>query len=364
MSQDDINRQAFLEEANELLAELETALLELEETPDDSELVDRVFRAMHTIKGSGAMFGFDDVAHFTHDVETVFDMVREGKIPVTKELLDLTLGARDHILELLEDGSAAGSAQAPGHHRRTARAVRSRRRGWARGPPPLRRPSMRNRGDSLTYRVRFKPETGIFSSGTNPLSLIDELTEMGMHQVVAHTSGIPPLSELDPEDCHVWWDVVLATDKGEDAIRDVFIFVEDDCEVKIQVIDSLGALDTDASYKRLGEILVERGDLTQDDLKNVLGEQKRLGDLLTDAGVVSDEQIQSALAEQQARAHHAQDQERSGRRLQHPCLCGQAGLSGGPGGRVGHRPGPDHPGGRGKGRPGLHHLVRGVGAAH
>jgi len=302
MSQDDINRQAFLEEANELLAELETALLELEETPEDSDLVNRVFRAMHTIKGSGAMFGFDDVAHFTHDVETVFDMVREGQIPVTKELLDLTLRARDHILQLLEDqsGTAAGSPQAQAiiAGLRELSGTASEVQATAAGAGSAMADS--EPGDSLTYRVRFKPETGVFTSGTNPLSLIEELTELGMHQVVAHISGIPPLSELDPEDCHVWWDVVLATDKGEDAIRDVFIFVEDDCELKIQVIDKLGALDTDASYKRLGEILIERGDLTQDDLKSVLGEQKRLGDLLTGAGVVSEEQIQSALAEQQA----------------------------------------------------------------
>ncbi|MBU1001513.1 MAG: chemotaxis protein CheA [Proteobacteria bacterium] len=304
MSQDDINRQAFLEEANELLAELETALLELEDTPDDSELVDRVFRAMHTIKGSGAMFGFEDVAHFTHDVETVFDKVRCGELSVTKELLDLTLGARDHILVLLEDegGQATGSPQAEaiiaglrkllGVDVETGTAVQSE--------AELDDLKGSASGDIVTYRIRFKPEPGIFSSGTNPLALIEELTEMGLHQVVAHTEGIPPLSELDPEDCHIWWDVVLATDQGEDAIRDVFIFVDDDCELLIQVIDKLGVLDSDASYKRLGEILVERGDLTQDDLKNVLGDQRRLGDLLTEAGVVSEDQIRSALAEQQA----------------------------------------------------------------
>ena len=65
----------YREEAGELLAELETSLLELEDNPEDIELIGRVFSAMHTIKGSGAMFGFDDIAAFTHAVETVFDMV-------------------------------------------------------------------------------------------------------------------------------------------------------------------------------------------------------------------------------------------------------------------------------------------------
>ena len=80
----DKHRRAFKEEAYELLAELETSLLELEKTPDDEDLIGRVFRAMHTIKGSGAMFGFDDIAAFTHEVETVFDLVRNGRMAVTR----------------------------------------------------------------------------------------------------------------------------------------------------------------------------------------------------------------------------------------------------------------------------------------
>ena len=95
----------YREEAGELLAELETSLLDLEETPDDNDLINRVFRAMHTIKGSGAMFGFDEIASFTHEVETVFDMVRNGKMTVTKRLLDLTLKSRDHILYILNISS-------------------------------------------------------------------------------------------------------------------------------------------------------------------------------------------------------------------------------------------------------------------
>ena len=97
----------YREEAAELLSELETSLLELEENPQDDDLINRVFRAMHTIKGSGAMFGFDDIARFTHEVETVFDQVRNGKMFVTRPLLDLTLQARDQISTMLQ-ASAGG----------------------------------------------------------------------------------------------------------------------------------------------------------------------------------------------------------------------------------------------------------------
>ena len=91
--------EVFREEAGELLEELETSLLELEKDPADLKIVSRVFRAMHTIKGSGAMFGFDDIAGFTHHVETALDKVRDGTVPVSTELIDLTLASRDHIRE-------------------------------------------------------------------------------------------------------------------------------------------------------------------------------------------------------------------------------------------------------------------------
>src|SRR4051794_34412492 len=79
------DRDTYRVEASELLAELEASLLELERTPEDRELIGRVFRALHTIKGSGAMFGFEQIAAFTHDVENAFDLVRAGELAVTSE---------------------------------------------------------------------------------------------------------------------------------------------------------------------------------------------------------------------------------------------------------------------------------------
>ena len=98
----DANHQAvFLEEAQELLVDLEDSLLELERFPQDKDLIGQVFRAMHTIKGSGAMFGFNAVASFTHEIETFYDKVREEIIPVTPELINITLIAKDQIRALL-----------------------------------------------------------------------------------------------------------------------------------------------------------------------------------------------------------------------------------------------------------------------
>ena len=304
MSQEDINKQAFKEEANDLLAELETALLELEENPEDRDLIDRVFRAMHTIKGSGAMFGFDDIAHFTHDVETIFDRVRNGEMAVTKELLDLTLKARDHIKSLLEV-SDGGEEPDFDHGNTIIAGLKALEPGGAEEEAVAEEPAEEEAAtadlsETATYRIRFKPNQDIFLTGTNPLALIEELCELGEGTVVGYVSKIPPLEDLDPESMYIWWDVILNTSSDENSIRDVFIFVEDECEIKIQEIARGELPEEELATKKLGEILVERGDVTLDVLQNALDEQKRLGDLLTSKGVVDKEMVHSALAEQDA----------------------------------------------------------------
>ncbi len=97
-------KQAFREEGREVLVDLESALLELNDNRGDQELVGRVFRALHTLKGSGAMFGFEDMATFTHNLETAFDEVRNGRLQISSELIDLTLSALDQIRAMLEEG--------------------------------------------------------------------------------------------------------------------------------------------------------------------------------------------------------------------------------------------------------------------
>jgi two-component system, chemotaxis family, sensor kinase CheA len=293
----DVHRQAFKEEAYELLAELESSLLELEETPEDIDLIGRVFRAMHTIKGSGAMFGFDDIAAFTHEVETIFDMVRNGKLQVTKRLVNLTLAARDLIKSMLDNSDGGGEVDAEASFQ-----IIAGLRALAAGDLPIAAPAQskarEEAPEKATYRIRFIPAREIFASGSNPLTLLAELRDLGPCNVVAQTAGFPPLEEMDPEACYVYWDVILTTDQGENAIRDVFIFVEDDCELKIEKIARHDQLAEGEDQKKLGEILVERGDMTRDEMEAVLSEQRRFGELAVSKGLIPEAKVQSALVEQ------------------------------------------------------------------
>jgi two-component system chemotaxis sensor kinase CheA len=296
---------AFKEEAYELLVELETSLLELEENPDDRELIGRVFRAMHTIKGSGAMFGFDDIAAFTHEVETVFDLVRNDKLTVTKNLVNLTLAARDQIKAMLDSSGGDGAVDASVSAEIIAglRELVPQEKSVAMPaavPAEKTLPTVKStKGAAVTYRIRFRPALDVFANGTNPLGLLNELRELGPCNVVAQMCNVPLLKDLHPENCYVFWDIILTTDQGIDAIKDVFIFVTDDCELKIDIIDDGGNLGGDGGYKKLGEILVERGDLDPEAMQAILAMQKRLGEMLVDKGLVSPDSVQTALIEQQ-----------------------------------------------------------------
>jgi two-component system, chemotaxis family, sensor kinase CheA len=293
----DVHRQAFKEEAYELLSELESSLLELEETPEDADLISRVFRAMHTIKGSGSMFGFDDIAAFTHEVETIFDMVRNGKLTVTKTLVNLTLGARDQIKAMLDGADGGGEVDAAVSERIIS-GLRALAGDTSAPVVAVHEEAKPVASPEVTYRIRFAPDPHIFNCGSNPLNLLAELHDLGICSVVAQTGALPALEELEPESCYFFWDIVLTTDQGINAIKDVFIFVEDDCQLTIEAVAQHDPFSAQEGYKKVGEILMERGDISKDQMADVLAKQKRFGELAVDSGLVSPASVESALAEQ------------------------------------------------------------------
>lgn len=292
---EDRHVKAFKEESYDILADLESLLLELEENPRNAALIDRVFGAMHTIKGSGAMFGFDAVSEFTHEIETVLDMVRDGILPVTSGLIRLTLSARDKILEMLDSGTQSLDEE--------ARTIVAGYQAMIGGEEPEKKTEVTEakppETTRSTYRILFRPHAEIFASGTNPLLLLEELRALGECTVVARTDDIPVLAEFTPEFCYVSWEIILTSGCDENAIRDVFIFVEDSCELAIDKIFAHDAALDCEDYKRLGEILLDRGVLTPEALRAVLDKQKPLGQQLVEAKIVTPEYVDAALSEQE-----------------------------------------------------------------
>jgi two-component system chemotaxis sensor kinase CheA len=228
-------KQAFQDEARELLTELESALLDLDQNREDREVLGRAFRALHTIKGSGAMFGFDDIAGFAHNLETAFDQLRNGELTATADLISLTLAAGDHIKSMLDQADGRGTVD----RTRTERILADLRKLTGLAETQVKvcaKQTAAQAGSEAPhdFRIRFRPALDILSTGANPLLLLKELRELGPLRITLDTSAIPALGGIDAERCYLAWDMVLTTPAGADAIRDVFIFVEDNCELSIE----------------------------------------------------------------------------------------------------------------------------------
>ncbi|KKC33299.1 chemotaxis protein CheA [Devosia psychrophila] len=230
--------ETFRQEARELLEQLELGLLDLEQNPANDDLINSTFRALHTIKGSGAMFGFTAVAAFVHEFETAFDQVRKGQSPATPALIGVALDAKDHIHKLIEEPDApqtggqailealriviAGGtgadivldeAPAPAASIAEAAPVATGEQRW--------RIRFRLPGDSLVY-------------GTNPLLLLDEIRALGPCTVVALTDTIPSLDVIDPEVPYIGWQIDMVADDPREAIDDVFLFLKDGMELSVE----------------------------------------------------------------------------------------------------------------------------------
>ena len=248
-------KQSFREEAREILTDLESALLELNERRGDAELVGRIFRGLHTIKGSGAMFGFERVAEFTHDLETAFDLVRNGQVEPSSDLIDLTLAALDQIGAMLQEGTSGATPADTAVCTRILESIR-KLAGIAEGAAPAIVQQIAENGPSLPaegmqgWRIRFAPGPDLMRCGANPILLLRELGQLGRLSIEADLDAVPPLAELDPERCYFAWEMTLETAAPIDAIRDVFIFVEDCCELKIDLAS--GPVATEASLTTNG----------------------------------------------------------------------------------------------------------------
>ncbi|UVO31527.1 chemotaxis protein CheA [Bradyrhizobium arachidis] len=254
-------RDVFHQEARELLDQLEEALLDLGNSSDDRDLVDCAFRALHTIKGSGAMFGFDEVAGFVHEFETAFDRVRKGSVAISPPLVQVALAAKDHIARLIAE---------PGRHVADGEAVLKRLRAIVSNDEgsdpgdtfPLAGGRVAAADPSLvqtpvqTWRVKFRLAENALVLGANPLLLLDELRELGPCEVRVKTDAVPPLESTDPEVCYLDWEVVVTTNRDRQAIDDVFIFIADGMELSIETV-AADAADAPAADKAATAKVIE-----------------------------------------------------------------------------------------------------------
>jgi two-component system, chemotaxis family, sensor kinase CheA len=230
----------FLAEAEDLISNIEQSALSLGGDESPAEAINQLFRAFHTIKGSGAMCGLLQVSAFTHHVETLLDRVREGAVAVSPELSDLVLAAADQIKLLLAVEQGGKPVAAESNQRLIDQiselsdaAVKANH---PRASLPTSEEECLSEGKERTWEIRFHPSPGLLACGGNPILLLRDLGKLGRCEIVGHTETVPPLDQIQPELCYFWWSVRLQSTADENAIRDVFLFVEDGSTLEIELL--------------------------------------------------------------------------------------------------------------------------------
>jgi two-component system chemotaxis sensor kinase CheA len=259
----------FFLECEELLADLENGLLTMRAGDADNETVNAVFRAVHSIKGGAGAFGFESLVRFAHVFETLMDKVRAGQIPEGAELAGALLRAADVLADLV---SAARSGLAVDEERSSAIAAELEaftRGGGADAPkqdavedeishfevnvlpetasdlddPDFSFTPMAISLDEpspppLAWRIEFSPLKTLYASANEPAILLRELERLGEAAISLDSSRLPDLAQLDPDNAYLNWTIILKGDVDEQAIRDVFDFVDGDCLLKVEPFDA------------------------------------------------------------------------------------------------------------------------------
>ncbi len=234
-------RQVYLEESFEGLEIMESGLLELDPGKADSEEINTIFRAAHSIKGGSATFGFEEVTSFTHVMETLLDQMRSEERDVTPETVDLLLRSVDCLHGMFVDlkaGDPIDQARVDQVHAELEQVL---------GADPTAAtavPAAAGGGQqalSEGWEILFVPYSGMLKTGNEPLRIFRALRELGELEVTVERDAVPVLADIQPEDCALGWRLVLKGDASHEEVAEVFEWVEDDCDLTINPITAPSA---------------------------------------------------------------------------------------------------------------------------
>ncbi|MGQ0557322.1 MAG: chemotaxis protein CheW [Nitrospiraceae bacterium] len=316
-------QEAFFDEAAEHLAVVEEGLLELEQHSEDRDLLNKIFRSAHSIKGGSGMFGFNAVAQFTHKMETLLDLLRNGQKDVSPAIADLLLKSTDCLKTLIESAKTGAAVDNETVQRLTvelASASASDSQPSVVSPnskvaPPV---AVEKCDEDQTYVIAWTPPEWLFQRGLDPLQTFRELQSLGnLSAVTLDMARLPDLAEIDPEKCYLSWSMQLTTGKDQKTIESVFEFVREDSALSIKLVEDkresaqkptaeAGASAKTEGPKPIGEILVESGVVSRQTLDQALAQQKRVGQILVEQKAATPQQVEQALQKQRQQESVAQ----------------------------------------------------------
>ncbi len=256
--------QVFFEESFEGLQTMESSLLDIDCENLDSETINCIFRAAHSIKGSSSTFGFTEVAEFTHVLETLLDQVREGSRQLSQDHIELLLQSVDCLngmltalqseqpvdtqqsKQLIEQFNCilnGSEPEAAASESASAKAVEETAQSKEVASEAA---SSISNGDITTWQITFIPDVNLLRTGNEPLRMFRELAELGELTVTAKLDNLPDLPALNPEECYLGWEMYLDTREDKQKIEEVFEWVVDESELHISVAGGLFDFEEDA----------------------------------------------------------------------------------------------------------------------
>ncbi|HZL08437.1 MAG TPA: chemotaxis protein CheA [Prolixibacteraceae bacterium] len=231
--------EKFKAEVREYFERLESGLLQLEQEPENYQVINDIFRIMHSMKGSGGMFGFDLLSEVTHDLESLYDLFRSKKQRIDSEVISFTLNSIDRLHNFMVQEPTEEQRLMAEQMKSDTQQQILRLTGNLISSEDVKSFENNTSAQSTkqtTYHISFVPNEKIFINGTNPLYLIDELYALGECNVQVSFDRLPNLAEIDAEKCYTSWDVFIATAENIDTLNDVFIFVADNAQIQIEKV--------------------------------------------------------------------------------------------------------------------------------
>ena len=226
--------QVFFEESFEGLDIMETGLMDLDLGAADSEEINTIFRAAHSIKGGAGTFGFTDVASFTHVMETLLDEMRDGTREVTRKAVDLLLVSVDCLREMLSavDAGEDIDQDRKGKLQNDLEAMLAEGSDTTSSVSEAEA-STESQTSGGVWKISFTPHSHLFKTGNDPVRMFRELEHLGELSTTVDASKLPTIEDLDPEEAYMSWSITLKSDCSEADIMEIFEWVDEDCDLAV-----------------------------------------------------------------------------------------------------------------------------------
>jgi len=232
---DNMLHDIFIQEAEENLQILENLIINIEENPDDDKMINEAFRAIHSVKGGAGLAGFSGIKDFTHIVEDLFEMIRNGSVKINEKLISVILNSMDILKLMISNIKADRDSNEGVDSKETVNQIQQilKMEDSSKADADSTEKKIETAEVNRIFYIELKYYKEIFMTGIDPLMFLTDLKSVGkILELQVHTEGFPLSEDFNPENLYMHWSLFYETGKNEKDISDIFCFVIDESDLK------------------------------------------------------------------------------------------------------------------------------------